>query len=400
MIFILSQFGTDITQLLIFYAIIIIMNVVLQFLAPRILLAQSLSRLEQSSTMLESLTKKGKEIVTKKASKKPDKEVRNAINNFMEFFLIEPVNLDPSGVMKKWEHLTTLEEKRFMYFVKSIAPHLDKESQWDVIMGLSGAITLNQVTKIIRHMTEIVRKTKSYQIGMMYTMQLPLVESLAKSLLMGTEAFSNGWTIGDGAGSLVGAHLIGNAKVQEWDEETLMARRRIRGKDVIIIKSKGPGGRLGKLGKVVEHLVKKEKVAKIITVDAAAKLEGEKTGSIAEGIGVAIGGIGVDRTYIENIAVEKDIPLDTIIIKMSQEEAIEPMKLEILSNIPEVLKRVEDDIEKTKEKGKIIIVGVGNSSGVGNGGKEAEKSEKNIKEIMNALKRRKEEKKSFWKFWD
>ena len=58
--------------------------------------------------------------------------------------------------------------------------------------------------------------------------------------------------------------------------------------------------------------ITEKKIAKIITIDAAAKLEGERTGTIAEGVGVALGGIGVDRTYIENVAVKRKIPLDSI----------------------------------------------------------------------------------------
>jgi len=391
---ILGQFGD--TSSIINWVFIFFLFILLPLLQPRIYLAQALWRLEQSSTMLEEMTKSGKNIVIRKISKKPVKELQDVVNNFLEFFMIEPVSLDPFGIIKKLEHMTVLEEKKFKYFVKSIAPNLDTESQWNLVMGLSGAITLNQITKIVRHLTELVRKTKNWQLGMLYTMQLPLVESVAKALLKGTEALTNGWPIGDCIGNLIGAHLVGNEKIKEIEEETLLARRKIKGKEVLLIKSKGPGGRLGKLGKAVEKLVKREKIAKIITIDAAAKLEGEKTGSIAEGIGVAIGGIGVDRAYIENIAVQKNIPLDSVVIKMSQEEAIQPMKEEILSTSSKVLKLVEDNIEKTKEKGKIIVVGVGNSSGIGNNKKDAEETEKRAKRILQFLKERKGKKRRFW----
>jgi hypothetical protein len=128
------------------------------------------------------------------------------------------------------------------------------------------------------------------------------------------------------------------------------------------------------------------------------KLEGEKTGTIAEGVGVAIGGIGVDKSYIEDIAVKRNMPLDTIIIKMSQEEAITTMKKSILDSLPNVMKRLNETIDRTKEKGKIVIVGVGNTSGVGNNGKEVEKSkELIIKNIKNMKARAKKKKKSWFK---
>jgi len=127
------------------------------------------------------------------------------------------------------------------------------------------------------------------------------------------------------------------------------------------------------------------------------KLEGEKTGSTAEGIGVAIGGVGVDRAYIEDIAVKKNIPLDSFVIKMSDEEAIQPMKIEILSSVNNVIKSVEEDIAKSR--GKILVIGVGNSAGIGNNKKEADESEKLIKDVLKILKeRKKKEKKNRWQW--
>jgi len=379
----LAQLGDSILNLLLLFVFFLIFP----FLQPRIMLAETLWKLERSSRLLEGLTKRGKSIVIKKISKKPSKELKERIDNFLEFFMIQPISLDPFGIVKKIEHVVNLSEKRFKYFVKTAAPDFDKETQANVIMGLSGAITLNQIAKLIRHLTELVRKTKNWQLGMVYAMQLSLIERVAKALLRGTEALTNGWPIGDSIGSLVAAHLIGNTKTREIEEDTLLARRKINGRQVLIIKARGPGGRVGKLGRAVEKLIKRERISKIVTIDAAVKFEGERTGSVAEGIGVAIGGIGVDRTYIENITTKKDIPLDSIVIKMSQEEAIQPMKKDILLSVGRAIKSVEESLARTK--GKIIVVGVGNSTGVGNNKKEAEKAEKLIKKVLVIQKARK-----------
>ncbi len=382
---ILNQFG-EIGSVL-----YLVLFVFFMFFYQRLMLSQMLWRLERSAQMLEGLTIKGKTIVIKKISKKPSKEMKDSINNFLEFFVIEPISLDPFGIMKKIEHIVNLEMKRFKYFVKGVAPDLNSEEQADVLMGLSAAISLNQIAKIVRHYVEMIRETKNLQLAMILQMQIPLIEKLAKALHKGTEALTNGWPIGDSIGALVAAHMIGSEKAKEIEEDTLLARKRIKGREVLIIKATGPGGRLGYLGKAVDRIMKKEKIAKIITVDAAVKLEGEKTGSVAEGIGVAIGGVGVDRSYIENLAVNKEMPLDTFVVKMSQEEAIQCMKNEILLSVGKVIKLVEDNISKTK--GKIIVVGVGNSAGIGNNEKGAKEAEQLIKRTLAMLKGRKEEKK-------
>ncbi|MCS7106278.1 MAG: DUF1512 domain-containing protein, partial [Candidatus Aenigmarchaeota archaeon] len=287
-------------------------------------------------------------------------------------------------------------EERLSYFVDQIAKESDTETKANLVMGLSGAISLNYLSKVVKHYLGLVKKTKNFQLGLLFQFNMPLIERVSKALLQGTEALTNGWPIGDAIGNLIGASLVENGKLIEIEKDTLLAKRKIRGKEIYIVRAKGPGGRLGKLGKAVEKLTKKEKIVKIITIDAALKLEGEQTGSVAEGVGVAIGGIGVDKAYIENIAVQKKIPITTIVIKMSEEEAIQPMKKEILAAKEKVLRLVEEEIERTKEKGKIIVVGVGNSCGIGNTKKEVEESEKKIKEVIRIMEEREKKKPKFF----
>lgn len=387
----MSIFGDSSGILNIVWIVFIVATI---FFGPQLMFYQSFLKIQQSGNMLESFAAMGKRIVTRRITKKPTRELKESIDNFAEVFSIDPVGTDPAGIMKKIEHIYTLSEKRFNYFAKTVAPKFDEESRANLVMGLSGAVSLNQIAKIVRHYVEMARKTRSLQWAMILQMQLPTIERFSKGLLKGTEALTNGWPIGDSIGSLVAANLIGDAKVRKMEEDTLVAVRTIKGRKVFLVKARGPGGRLGKLGKTVERLVKKEKIAKIITIDAAGKLEGEKTGRIAEGIGVAIGGIGIDRSYIENIATEKEIPLDSIVVKMSQEEAIMPMKTEILNSLYKAIKIVEDTVARTEGKGNVVIVGVGNTSGIGNDRKSAQKAEDQIKKISKMMiKREREEKK-------
>ena len=340
--------------------------------------------------------------VLKKISKKSDKKLKNSVKNFLEFFVISPVDIDPYGIMRKLEHLINLEKERFNYFVDQVAPKFDSETKANLTMGLSAAMSLYQIAKVLRHFVELIKKTKSINLAMMLQMQLPLIEIIAKALLRGTEALTNGWPIGDTIGAYVAADLTGDSKVVEADDETVIARKKYKNRDLIIIKAKGPGGRTGNPGKILDEVCKKEKVAKIITIDAALKLEGEKTGSIAEGVGVAIGGIGVDKSYVEEVAIKKKLPLDTIIIKMSQEEAITPMKRAIFDSLPKVMNALNETIERTTEKGKIIVVGVGNTSGIGNNRKDIEKNNKMIKENikkMKAMEKKRRRRFNFFSEW-
>ena len=101
-------------------------------------------------------------------------------------------------------------------------------------------------------------------------------------------------------------------------------------------------------------------------IDAGLKLEGEKVGEIAEGIGAAIGGPGVDAYKIEESIVNYKIPLYAVIIKEDIGDAVSMMRKEISDSVDKAIERVKTVItERTKEGDTVIIVGVGNSIGVG-----------------------------------
>src|SRR3989338_4352980 len=108
---------------------------------------QSLLKLETVANALTEMSLNAKKIVLKKIAKSPDARLKQQVNSFMEFFVIEPVNIDPYGIMKKIEHLVDLSERRFEGFVDKVAPKADEETQANLMMGLSWALTLHQIEK-------------------------------------------------------------------------------------------------------------------------------------------------------------------------------------------------------------------------------------------------------------
>ena len=385
-------FDTDFFNFLLW----IILIFALSIFAPRLMLAQALMRLENSVRILEERTRKGKELILRKISPKPSFSLRQTISNFLDFFAIEPVNLDPFGIIKKFEHLLNYYEQKLRYFVSRIVPNFNEEERMNVVAALTAAISLNQLAKILRHYLELAKKTKNLQLALIIQMQVPLIDRMSKALLYGTESFVKGLPVGDSIGPLIASKLIGNSKYKiDKENEVVICEKKLEGKKVIIMKALGPGARVAKLGRAVEKFAKRRRIKRIITIDAAAKLEGEKTGSIAEGVGVAIGGIGVDKAYIENLAVKQNIPLDSIVIKMSTEEAIQPMNKKVYAAAERAVEKVKE-LVRASESEPILIVGVGNSVGIGNCEKEI--NEEYFKKGFEILKRkeREEQKKKKW----
>ncbi|MDT7859015.1 MAG: DUF1512 family protein [Candidatus Aenigmarchaeota archaeon] len=344
------------------------------FFYPRLLLYQLLDRFYKTSQLLDTLNQMGRKKILSKINGREEEE--NEIKRFLNFFLIPPVSLDPFGIIKKLEHLINQEEERFRNFASKVAKNLNEEEKWNFISALSAQIALHNFSKIVKHYIQLIEKTKSYQLGFIIQMQLPFIEKYSKAIYKAVEAFVSNHPIGDSVGPLLAASMMKN--VAKEIDNSVYSIEKLKGKKVIVVKAKGPGARVGRLGRVVEILAKKFKVEKIITVDAALKLESEKTGEIAEGIGVAIGGIGVEKAIIEEVATKNKIKLDSYVIKMSAEEALYSMKEEILNAAFEVKKMIEKNIEESKEK-VIMVVGVGNTCGIPNNN--------NLDEVIKVIKR-------------
>jgi hypothetical protein len=166
----------------------------------------------------------------------------------------------------------------------------------------------------------------------------------------------------------VAAKLMHGYETRKLPKDCVVASVPIEGRTAFIIKAEGPGGNVGKPGEAVQAVINenKGKIASVIMIDAGLKLEGEMVGEVAEGIGAAIGGPGVDQFKIEESVVKYKIPLNAVIVKEDIGDAVSPMRKEIADSVDKVIERVKNVIlERTKEGDKIIIVGVGNTIGVG-----------------------------------
>ena len=66
-------------------------------------------------------------------------------------------------------------------------------------------------------------------------------------------------------------------------------------------------------------------------------------------------------------------------IKVSEEEALEPMRKEVLDAIPESMENIKEILKRSKNKEKVLIIGVGNTCGIGNSIEDTKDVEKKIR---------------------
>ncbi len=339
------------------------------FYGQRIQLAIWSRDIERGLRKLKYMKDRAREIAinTVKEIGKPDEDPTPRIDEFLERFLIEPERMDPAGIVWKFDHLLDVRDLSMKDEVRRIAPKADEVNINNLENLLEAALDLNYIYRVIRHYYLLGKKTNAYILVAQLHMILPLIMEIAYAYDGAVQAFAQGQPIGDGAGPLLACKLLMGKEVKKIEKDMVYGETQIEGRRVIVLKAEGPGGNVGKPGEAIEKLigVYGYKPSMIIMVDAAQKFEGEETGGISEGVGAAIGGIGIEKFKIEEVAHKHKIPLYAVIIKESLREAIAPMKKEIYEGVEKALEHVKRLIrEKSKEGDTIIVTGVGNTIGI------------------------------------
>jgi len=360
--------GTDILTWVFqiaFYAIFI----AFMFYGQRFQLLIMMREVEGSLNKLKVMRDEGRKISisTIKEVGKSSVDPTERVDRFLEYVSILPESMDPSGIVWKLEHLLDVREVRFKDDVKLMAPGVDENQLNNFENMLEAAMVLNYIYKVVRHFYLTGKKTYSLYIMMQLQMILPLVMKEAKAFARALKAFDLGQPIGDGAGALVAAKLMRKYEKKEIAKEVVAAEVPIEGRRAWVLKAKGPGGSTGKPGEAVKSLVEENSgnIATVIMIDAAGKLEGEETGEIAEGVGAAIGGPGVDKFKIEEAAMKYKIPVNAILIKTDIGDAVSPMRKEIFDATDKAVERIKRVLlERTKEGDLVIIAGIGNTAGI------------------------------------
>jgi hypothetical protein len=318
---------------------------------------------------LKIMRDKGKQAITLaiKDVGKPTGDPMPRLERLLMFFTIPPEGMDPAGVVQRLEHLFDTADSRIRDEIRAIAPNADESQLLNLQNLLEAAQALNTLYRVVRHYYLLGKKEGSLYSTVQVQMQLPTIMEEAEAYLSFLDAFKQNKPVGDGVGALVASKLIGDNQRREIAKEMVVAETSIEGRRILATKAKGPGGAVGWVGDAVNALMEEnaEKVALIVMVDAGLKLEGEDSGDVAEGIGAAIGGIGVDKYKIEEAATKHNIPVYAIIVKESLKEVLAPMTEAISRAADKAVAQFKTILkERTKEGETVIVVGVGNTLGI------------------------------------
>ncbi|MEM1550339.1 MAG: DUF1512 family protein, partial [Candidatus Bathyarchaeia archaeon] len=302
----------------IFQIIWVVVLIIIWIYGQRIQTALMLREIEGSLRRLKFMRDKGRQMAISaiKELGKSSVDLETKVDRILEHVDIEPVTLDPTGVIRRLEHIIDVREFRLKDEVKQMVPEADETQINNLTNVLEAAMALNHIYKVVRHYYLMGKKTLSFYIILQIQMLLPLIMRESEAFVRALKAFMLGQPIGDGAGALVAARLMHGKPKRIIAPNTIMSEVDIEGRKAYIIKAKGPGGNVGKPGEAIKQVLEERNgdAALIIIIDAAQKLEGEKTGEVIEGVGVAIGGPGVDKYKVEEIAAKYKVPFYAMLI--------------------------------------------------------------------------------------
>ncbi|MFQ5782022.1 MAG: DUF1512 domain-containing protein [Nitrosopumilus sp.] len=300
-----------------------------------------------------------------KKNMNPKDDFTKKIDRFLDYFTIMPVDMDPNGIVDKVQHTVRSREDYTREHVKSLSPETSTLELTKVQTLLEIASSLQMIHKIVNHMFLTAKKQNNYPLILPLQMLLPFILEQAEAMKDAISAFKAGQPVGDGIGPMVVGKMMLNSDKETIAFQTLLAKSEFEGRKLFLLKAEGPDSTVGRPADALETIVSNNKLDAIIMIDAALKMEGEDSASIAHGFGAAIGGIGTDRFQIEAIATNNKIPIFSIVVKQSVKEAITLMTKDIADQADDVRSQIYELIrDNTKKDQSVLIIGVGNTAGV------------------------------------
>jgi len=295
----------------------------------------------------------------------PENDPTVKLDRFLDYFTIMPVDMDPNGIVDKVRHTVRAREDYTREHIRTLSPQISDFELTKVQTLLEIASSLQMIFKIVNHMFLTAKKQNNYPLILPLQMILPFIMEQAEAMNEAISAFKSGQPVGDGIGPMVVGKMMLECEKETISFQTILAKTDFEDRHLFLLKAEGPGSTVGRPADALEKIISENSIDAIIMIDAALKMEGEDSASVAQGFGAAIGGIGTERFQIEAVATTKNIPIFSIVVKQSVKEAITLMTKDIADKADETRLQVYEMIkDNTKQGQSVVIIGVGNTVGV------------------------------------
>ncbi|MHA1746171.1 MAG: DUF1512 family protein [Promethearchaeota archaeon] len=315
-----------------------------------------------------------------------NEEIASFIQEMLDFFVLSPSDLDVSKY-PTLNFLHSRQESRYKELILNFIPAVDDNSLVKITSLLTITAEIDDLYKKVRHNLITGEKTKSYWYLLQSAADISTTMLTAQAYRHALTSFIGTQPIGDSVGPLT---------IQKFVEETNQEGKTLNSsiheggqfysqkvdyqdRQCICLRVKGPESRVGNPGIAIQQLFAKferseQKVGLFISVDAVARREGEKSGTVAHGLGVATGNgrypqknTNVDKFQIEKLIMQQipPVPNEAIVCRVSFEEAFLPITETIQSAVPKILRFIKQIIRSQTKPGEtVVIIGIGNAIGI------------------------------------
>ena len=345
----------------------IIPVIIFVFYGQRIQLLISSNEIKKDIEKLEAYTASTKKDFLNyvKNNPTPHSDPTKKLDSFFDYFTIMPVDLDPNGIISKINHIVRSRENFIRLQISNMFTDLSSVELSKLQNLLEIVTTLQLFHKHTRHLYLTAKKQKNFPLILPLQMMIPFIMEEAEALKDAMNAIKRGQPIGDSIGPMIVGELMLDTKKENAAFETIWSKTTFEDRDLFLLKAEGPNATVGRPGDGFEKIISTNKPDLVIMIDAALKLEGEDSASIAKGFGAAIGGIGTERFKIEEIATKNEIPVLALVVKQSIYEAITLMTDDIAHQAETVKEELLQMIRENTASGQtILVIGVGNTIGV------------------------------------
>ncbi|HHL41524.1 MAG TPA: DUF1512 domain-containing protein, partial [Candidatus Bathyarchaeota archaeon] len=215
--------------------------IVYLFYAQKIQGMTMLRQIEVSLRKIKRYRDKGKNVAVEaiKDYGKPEQDPTPQVERFIEHFMIEPVSMDPAGVVQKLGSIMNVREFTFKQEVVRMAPEATESQRNNLENLLEASLVLNQFYKIIRHYYLMGKKTMNIYIIMQIHMILPMIIKQIEAYSAALQAFRDGIPIGDSVGPIVASKLLNGAPTKLVATEMMAGEIEFEGRRVIVTKAQG-----------------------------------------------------------------------------------------------------------------------------------------------------------------
>lgn len=180
------------------------------------------------------------------------------IDEMLEYFTINPVDLDPKGIVNKIDYLHSLQGQRMRQEIERFVPGAKKAERQNIESLLEIAATINVLFKVVRHLYLTAKKSKSIIWAMQTLMLKPFIEEIIEALKAAIPAIKRGNPIGDSIGPMVVAGFM-KERIPVALDTVYSVGKGGGDRKLIFVKAEGPGQyggknwrRGGKIGRRVQ----------------------------------------------------------------------------------------------------------------------------------------------------